>query len=67
VPGPITIPNSAGPNLLIQGRQAMLVTSASDARTFLLSSPVRLDRERHFAEFETASAADRPAPGGFHR
>lgn len=67
VPGPITSPNSAGPNLLIQGRQAMLVTSASDARTFLLSSPVRLDRERHFAEFETAAATDSPTPGGFHR
>lgn len=67
VPGPITSPTSAAPNLLIQGRQAMLVTSASDARTFLLSSPVRLDRERHFADFDPGAAAQRSTPGGFHR
>lgn len=68
VPGPITSPSSSGPNLMIQGRQAMLVTSVEDARTFLLSSPVRLDRERQFVDVAATAATQlRTTPGGFHR
>lgn len=67
VPGPITRPVSAGPNLWIQSGQAMLVTSATDARKFLLSNPARPGRERHLTEFETPAVADPPAPDWLRR
>ncbi len=67
VPGPITSASSAETNLLIQDRQAMLVTSADDVRRLLLPGPARLDRERQLdAPDPTAISVSRSTPGGFY-